>query len=42
MNKKVRFIKPIKHEKRNWGSEILLAVVPKKYSLGKTNYEGGY
>ena len=41
MNKKVRFIKPIKHEKRNWGSEILLAVVPKKYSLKKLIMKAG-
>ena len=41
MTKRVRFIKPINLEKRNWGSEILLAVVSKKYSLKKLIMKAG-
>ncbi len=41
MIKKVKFINPINFEKRDWGSEILLAVVSKKYSLKKLIMKAG-
>lgn len=41
MKKRVRFIKPINFENRDWGSEILLAVVSKKYSLKKLIMKAG-
>lgn len=41
ITKSVRFIKPINFEKRDWGSEILLAVVSKKYSLKKLIMKAG-
>lgn len=39
--KKVEFLKPINVGKRDWGEEILLALVSKKYSLKKLKIKAG-